>query len=808
MSIADLESILELADNIDFNEADTRFHLIDELFIRVLGWPRSQFKLEVSTINGYSDYHLLRPDGKIALIIEAKRSGISFDLPANFNQGKKFRAVKVRALLSCKSLSEALIQAQRYCSDEGCEYGAIANGRQIVIFKAFEKGKPWKELTAMVISDLSWMKEEYNKALSLLGYTSVVQKYSLRHAFENSHPDGREVFFPKERISSFNQIVNANTLAGVLRPIVNKYFGPIDVADREFVDKCYVNKRAYDEGLQGIRNLIRDSVSPFMENYRISETEDSENGGAFASRLARNVRSSSVSNVMVLFGSKGAGKSTFIRKVLLHNPPQYLKKHSFPVIVDLLSAPKEATAIRERLWEDLIGKLDCDNKLLADREDLLDLFSDKYEVALKQDLKGLPQESESYIKTLNNLIGAWKADLRYVAKRLVAWHRRNHRGVIVAVDNTDQLENELQDYAFSLASEISNDLQCVVLLTMREERFYASKIRGMLDAYQVNSFHISSPAPQNVFRRRVEYVLDLIKQGKVDLDAQDLADVDKFFNVFRSDFGRHPVSPLNQFISASAHGNIRLALELFGDLILSGYTNASEMISAVPTWKIQIHQVIRPILTPTRLFYDEKISKIPNMFQIRFPEGGSHFTGLRILKRLSLRQDPGAPAYQPLGEIRSYFSEIFGSDEDFKVWLDRLLASNIVEASTRQDYFSEDIDQVRITSFGQFILSDLYKYFTYVELASTDCGVRSESVCNDLVSLSNKEYYLLGEGRRYERVERRVDKADVFIKYLEEEESREVDFYSLSNDYRLVPDLQEAWEREKIQVLQSAKRNK
>lgn len=808
MGLAAIEEILAKADGVDFNEADTRFHLIDELFIRVLGWPKSQFKLEVSTINGYSDYHLLRPDGKLALIVEAKRSGIAFDLPANFNQGKKFRSVKVRSLLSCQNLKEALMQAQRYCSDEGCEYGAIANGRQIVIFKAFEKGKPWKELTAIVISDISWVKEDLNGALSLLGYTSVVEKYSLRHAFENNHPDSREVFFPKERIPSFNQIINSNVLAGVLRPIVSKYFGPIDITDREFVDRCYVNKRAYDEGLLGIRTLIRDSVSPFMENYGINETEDSDNGGAFANRLARNVRSPSASNVMVLFGSKGAGKSTFIRKVLLHKPPQFLKKHSFPVIVDLLSAPKEATAIRERLWEDLIEKLDCENKLTADRDDLLDLFSDKFEIALKQDLKGLPKDSESYIQTLNKLISSWRSDLRYVAKRLVEWHRRNHRGVIVAVDNTDQLENELQDYAFSLASEISSDLQCIVLLTMREERFYASKIRGMLDAYQVSSFHISSPAPQNVFRRRVEYVLNLIRQNKIGLDKQDKASVEKFFNIFKSDFGRNPASPLNQFISASAHGNIRLALELFGDLVLSGYTNASEMIGTRNTWKIQIHQVIRPILTPTRLFYDEKISKIPNMFQIRSPEGGSHFTGLRILKRLALRQDPGAPAYQPLGEVRSFFAEIFGNDEDFKYWLDRLLASNIVEASTRQDYFSEDIDQIRITSFGQFILSDLYKYFTYVELASTDCGIRNESVCNELVTLSNNEFSLLGEGRRYERVERRVSKADAFIAYLAEEENREVDFYSLGNDYRLIPALAEAWSQEKKQVLQSARRNK
>lgn len=224
-------------------------------------------------------------------------------------------------------------------------------------------------------------------------------------------------------------------------------------------------------------------------------------------------------------------------------------------------------------------------------------------------------------------------------------------------------------------------------------------------------------------------------------------------------------------------------------------------------WTIQIHQVLRPLMTPTRLFYEEKHSRVPNLFQVRLAEEGSHFTGLRIMRLLASGQDPTAPSYVPLAEVRAHFAATFGNDEDVRLWLDSLLASNLIEASTRQDFFSEEIDSLRITPFGQFALNDLHKIFTYVELVATEGGFRNESVCNELVRLSNEEVQLLHDKRRLERVQHRLKKANVFVAYLKSEEEREVQLYALPTTDGFAAAMQAALADEAPIVMASAQRN-
>ena len=263
---------------------------------------------------------------------------------------------------------------------------------------------------------------------------------------------------------------------------------------------------------------------------------------------------------------------------------------------------------------------------------------------------------------------------------------------------------------------------------MREERFYDSKIHGVLDAFQNSGFHISSPKPSEVFKKRLDYTVALLSDGRDPLDddfnrndKDFIRDSATFLRILSREFS-NDLSPLNNFLTACAHGDIRLSLDLFRSFILSGYTNVEEMIS-YGSWNFQIHQVIKPVMIPNRYFYDESVSDIPNIYQLRSVRHGSHFTALRILRKLSKGVDPSAPSYFSVAEMRAYFAETFSMQSDFEDNLDVLLRHGFVESDNRLDLYSDSVDNVKITSYGIYMLSELAFYFTYLDLICTDCGI-------------------------------------------------------------------------------------
>ena len=144
-------------------------------------------------------------------------------------------------------------------------------------------------------------------------------------------------------------------------------------------------------------------------------------------------------------------------------------------------------------------------------------------------------------------------------------------------------------------------------------------------------------------------------------------------------------------------------------------------------WTFQIHQIIKPVMFPTRYFYDELLSEIPNIYQLRYSRHSSHFTALRILQRLSRQVEGSTAWYLPVAEIKIYFAETFNMLDDCMRNLDILLKHGFIEADNRLDYLSDSVDSVKITGYGLYMHAELAFLFPYLDLVSTDMGVFSES---------------------------------------------------------------------------------
>lgn len=809
----ELSSLIAATATRDRNEAETRHKIIDFVLHDLLAWPRNRVTVEEYIAPGYADYVLTKIDGTQILFIEAKREGVFFDLPIPTNVQETSSYISIGKLLSDESIKKAMTQVRVYCIDSGCEYASITNGHEWIFFKTFEKGKKWESQNAFVVRSLAFFQKEYTKARNMLSFSAITETASLSTALTSSLPKDRNIYYPKERIPSYAHSIRANGLANKLRAAVNYYFGVIGDTDTEFMERCYVSQREYQDTTEGMRTLIQDSISPYLEQYGVQQLDNTGKGGRLGGRLTKSLKNNVKGEVLVLFGGKGSGKSTFIKRLLHHNAPRWLQEHAQVCIVDLLTTPEDQGVIRKTIWDSLVSALDTDKLLDSEREVLTErLFSDRFAVAMKQDLSGLERSTESYNLKLNGLVAAWKEDKSYCAKRLVAYWASKSRGTIIVVDNTDQYSSAIQDYCFTSAQEISHELGCVVLISMREERFYDSKIHGVLDAYQNAGFHISSPRPADVFRKRLEYVISLLCNSSRPATLLASLDYDfsqksiTYFSILAREFS-NDTSPLNDFLSACAHGDIRLSLDLFRSFLLSGYTNVDEMVSN-GSWKFQIHQVIKPVMIPDRYFYDEALSNIPNIYQLRSLRQSSHFTGLRILRKISKGLEKSSPAYYDIAELRSYFAETFGMVEDFERNVDVLLKHGFIESNNRLDSFSSSVDSIKVTAYGLYMVRGLAFYFSYLDLICTDCGIFSEQISHYLTEAAKSEYSMFLDGDRVERVQVRLARVEEFIKYLEKEEIRERDIYSLGMpaSEMFTALIKSNFEAEKRRVMKSAKR--
>jgi hypothetical protein len=772
--------------NRAFSEADTRHQIIDRLLHEVLCWPHDCVKCEEKVHLGYIDYILRDKADRAVLLVEAKKETKHFVLPSKLTKTSALRIVRLRTLATDSSIAAAVHQAAQYCPEIGCQYACVTNGHEFIIFRSFIPGKHYLDADALVIPSLAFFSDHYTRAYNLLGFDGITSDRSLQRELGSHKLLGRELQYPKSGITHYDATVQQNLHARYLDPIARRYFGEIAPTDKRMMERCYVFARGTRQLAEGLKSRLSDGLTDYFKADGAQEISDVRTGGKLGERIARSLKNQSAGEILILYGGKGAGKSTFLRRLLYHDPPAYFVMHGFPIIVDCLRAPQDKNELTKYLWGQITTALDQNELLAAPIEELLRLFEDRFSVAQKQELAGYEPASGDYLRERNRLVGCWKEDKAYSAKRLSDYWRENGKRVVVAFDNTDQLPPVLQDHCFLVAQSIARDLACIGLISMREERYCRARTVGVLDAYHNAGYHLAAPELEGVFVKRIHLVIaDLEASGRkkaLEILPEDAPfdDLKKFFVVCLKQF-RTDENALKRFLEECSRDNTRLALTFFAQFIASGYTHVEEMV-ANPFWTVINHQVIKPMMIPQRFNYDENKSLIPNIYQCRTPSHGSHFTALRILHMLrrGISTSPEQGGFSRVDALVDEFDSKFGLRQDSESALDMMLRYGLIEANNRLDCYSVEkagsegkefiyADEVRITAFGVYMVDYLSSTFTYLDLVCLDCGLADEALYHEFCRAAARER-AMGSDKR-SRLESRLKRAAAFVKYLKVEPS-------------------------------------
>jgi hypothetical protein len=818
------ESLVKQFETRNMNEADTRHQIVDPLLHDVLAWPRGSVKCEEKVHPGYIDYVLRDKAERAVLLIEAKKQGKYFALPTRDGKSDGMRRVRLRTLATDKNISQAVQQAGQYCPEIGCQFACVTNGNEFIVFRSFIAGRHFLDADALVIPSLNFFVTNFTDAYNLLSYQGVTSDRSLQSAFGFGKSSGRELFYPKNGITHYDAAVQKNAYARYLEPLARKYFGEIASNDKRMMEHCYVFARGTRQVEEGMKTRLADDLTNFFQSDGAQNIGDVRTGGKLGERIARSLHKNTGAEVLILYGGKGAGKSTFLRRILYHDAPTELMLKGFPIIVDCLRAPQDKAELSKFVWDQITTGLDQNHLLDGSIEGLLQLFADKYEVAKRQELSGYGMGSGGFIRARNGLAVKWKEDKVYVAKRLKNYWLECGKKAVIAFDNTDQLPPFLQDHCFLLAQSISRELKCVGIISMREERYCRARTVGVLDAYQNSGFHLAAPELVGVFTKRIRMVIEDLAAPvhksvlEVLPENAPFEDLKKFFIACLGQF-RGEENAFKRFLEECSRDNTRLALEFFGQFLSSGYTHVKEMMDNT-RWTVISHQVIKPMMVPQRFNYDENKSLIPNVYQCRTPQHGSHFTTIRILKLLrhGTGASPDSGGYWRVDKLIDDFESKFGMRQDCESALDVLLRHGLVEANNRLDTYAVEkaggngkeliyADEIRITAFGNYMLEHLSRTFTYLEMVSLDCGLADEGLYHSFCRAAVAERSVGTATERKNRMTSRLDRASAFVAYLQREESREKGEFLLHDSEDMVFPLSVAFEEDKKKALASAMKN-
>jgi hypothetical protein len=403
----------------------------------------------------------------------------------------------------------------------------------------------------------------------------------------------------------------------------------------------------------------------------------------------------------------------------------------------------------------------------------LDALRRIYATALEERLRGtwaaLPTDERlrreaTFLETVVDQVGHCESVIRYLRESGIA--------VAVVIDNVDQRDPADQVKIFLLAHQFCKDLDAIVLVALREESYFRAEQAGAFNAYHNVRYHIASPDARQLLRKRVEFALDVSKAGgdalRVTLRSGVEFDADAirtFLRIlYQSAFKQNPA--ICQFIDAISQGNMRAALDMFNQFMVSGSTNVEKMLDKYSHggYMVAEHEFVKAVMLGDFQFYKDLRSPVANLFEVSGSPAASNLTGIRLLHFLDGRSGhahPEGTGFVPIEDILRLFGEVFGETEDAGFVIARLISKHLLEADNRQVTTLEGVRFVRITRSGKYYLNTLVGRFQYLDLVSLDTPIWDRRVVQELRKRATSVDL-------YERFER----TEWFLNYLKREEER------------------------------------
>ena len=731
--------------DIDWNEAETRFHFIDSLLTTCLGWPKSIIALEGYYEGAYADYLLGNPT---SAIWEAKKEGKYFELPVNMS-GRLTQSLSSLMAVS-EEAEKAIRQVQNYCATRGVEFAVICNGTQLIAFLAVRIGDAPLDGKALVFRDQNHIIAEFGVLWQNLSPEGIGERRLYRLLTSGSNvslppkPSSFLVRFPTVRYQSNTQA----TLRSIAELIIED-IPEHDDTEGKFYRECYCETGALSRDSLLSKDLLMaryaalfpdDEEHPRMEPVSSRQRPQEITSEIITEAIAR--------RPIVLLGDVGVGKTSFIKQLMLLKASEEFS-NSINIYIDLGSKAALETDLKKfivsELDRQLISKYGVDTEESKFVRGVYDLEVKKFRKSIRGQAYQNDRDKyqEQVLQMLMRHLNEKPTHLRRCIEHISKARRRQ---VIIILDNSDQRPTDIQQAAFIVAQEFASDWNAMVFISVRPQTFFQSKRAGALSAYPHRVFTIAPPRPELVIERRLKFALS-VAEGKTEPEKMrgisiNLEGLSLFLKALLVSMERN--SDIRGILANITGGNIRAVIEFVVKFIGSPNVDGEKIIRIMREQKryfIPIHEFSKAAILGDFAHYNPESSMAMNLFDLQYPDEREHFLALMIIEFLQWSESPkDKDGFTTADNVISEMQGWGFTQRQIEGKLRRLTNRRLIE-STERVTFEEDesLDLIgdipfafRVTSVGIYHTRNWAGMFAYLDAMVFDTPIFSQQTFDDI----------------------------------------------------------------------------
>lgn len=681
-----------------------------------------------------------------------------------------------------ENIESAIREARLYATEINAEFPKkinpcskiiVSNGRRIICCS-------WDSSTKEIDLFLSEISVENEK------YSNLI-KFASKSTLSKDAQDilklirGRTVFQKPVRILGGNAVQNEeipeNTFGTSLALDYRHLFNPTTQHDRiDIVKNAYVASSRRQKHVEPIEKIIRAANPASITHARQIEYTEKPH------ELIKTLRQSQAHDILLLVGSVGSGKSTFIDYLQEVCLPEELKNDTIWVSIDLNTAPLS----KEEIYEWLIQRITNELRNLHPTIDFddLEIIKKYYSVELRKFAKGplalFPQGSLEHNKLIAEKLFELLADTRITIRALIQYLcAERNKTLIVVLDNCDRRNRDDQLLMFDVAKWVQSEFECLVFLPMRDTTFDHHRKEPPLDTVIKDlAFRIDPPPLEAVIYKRVNYALRQMKLDGTRALSYELPNAMRV-EYPQSEQGMYLACILQslfqtdtffrRLIAGIAGRDIRKGLEIFLDFCKSGYISTDEILKIRQSegkYILPKHIVTRVLLRGSRKYYHDAGGHIRSLF-FSLPEDTipDPYVRQSILKWLSNRSrvpgPNGSRGYHQVGKLISNLTPYGHSEGRIRQELLNLSKAGCILTESQESGIIRDEDLITLSPSGHVHL-DLLGNLDYLASCAEDLWYKDSEVASRIaMRISNQA----GDGHLSFKTN--IENAEDMINYLE-----------------------------------------